>query len=293
VEKVILPSITLRESDIELFEDEPIEYIRKNLEGTDIDTRRRAATEFVRTLLGQFEALVTQVVLKYVSGYLAQFTVKPDEWISKDAAVYLFSAIAAQGTVTAAQGVRTTNKLVNVVEFFQNNVVGDLVGSAINPILKVDAINYLYTFRSQLTGSQWQEAFQPLVKNLESDNYVVYTYASIAVERVLSLTDDSGKHVFGREQVEPFAKDLLQALFFLIGKDDAPEKIQENEFLMRCLMRVLIVIKEGLIPITDIILQNLIQITKIIARNPANPRFYYYHFEALGALIRSVLDIRF
>jgi exportin-2 (importin alpha re-exporter) len=75
-------------------------------------------------------------------------------------------------------------------------------------------------------------------------------------------------------------------LFQLIEKDPAPEKIQENEFLMRCVMRVLIVIKDSVLPITDIVLQHLISITDIIGRNPSNPRFYYYHFEAMGALVR-------
>ncbi len=288
VEKAIIPSISLRESDIEQFEDEPIEFIRKNLEGTDIDTRRRAATEFLRSLLSQFEELVTRVVGKYISHYLSSFSQNPkEEWKSKDVAVYLFSAVAARGVVTAGQGVKTTNAMLDVVSFFQNNIASDLIDeSGVEPILKVNAINYLYTFRSQLTRAQWQAAFPPLVKNLASSNYVVYTYASIAVERVLSLTDDSQKHVFGKDDVEPFAKDLLEHLFLLIEKDGASEKIQENEFLMRCVMRVLIVIKDGVIPITDNVLQHLVKITIIIASNPSNPRFYYYHFEALGALIR-------
>ena len=287
VENAILPSVSLRESDIEQFEDEPIEYIRKSLEGVDIDTRRRAATEFVRKLMDHFEALVTSTVGKYVQHYLTRYAQDPKgEWKSKDAAIYLFSAIAARGAVTGSQGVKTTNQLVNVVEFFQNNIASDLVDANVEPILKVDAINYLYTFRSQLTQAQWQNAFPPLIQNLASDNYVVYTYASIAVERVMSLTDGAGHRMFGKEQVLPFAKDLLNHLFHLMEKDPAPEKIQENEFLMRCAMRVLIVIQEGVLPIADNILEHLIKLTEVISANPSNPRFYYYHFEAMGALIK-------
>lgn len=291
VEKAILPSVRLRESDLEQFEDSPNEYIRSTLEGTDIDTRRRAATEFLRTLLRQFEVLVTKTVEKYITYYLQKFAQNPqDEWQSKNAAVYLFTAIAALGTVTTSQGVLTVNPHLNVVDFFQNNIANDLVdNSSAHPILKVDAISYLYTFRSQLTKEQWRGAFQPLIQNLLSSNYVVYTYASIAVERVLSLTDASGSHVFGKEDVQPFAKDLLAHLFQLIEKEPAPEKIQDNEFLMRCVMRVLIVIKEGIVPITDLVLEHLIQTTKIISANPSNPRFYYYHFEAMGALIKCVI----
>lgn len=284
VEKVILPNVSLRETDIELFEDEPIEYIRRDLEGSDADTRRRAATDFLRKLLERFEKLVTTVVGKYITHYLAA-----SEWKSKDTAEYLFSAIAAKGVITVGQGVKTTNSLVNVVEFFQNNIASDLVAdTGVEPILKVDAIKYLYTFRSQLTKDQWSAAFGPLVKNLASSNYVVYTYAAIALERVLFLTDDAGQHIFGKDDILPFSKDLLEHLFQLIEKDSAPQKVQENEFLMRCVMRVLLVIKDGVIPVTDSVLEHLIKITQIISQNPSNPRFYYYHFEALGAVIRYV-----
>lgn len=287
VEKVILPNVALRESDVEMFEDEPIEYIRRDLEGSDADTRRRAATDFLRKLMEQFPELVTGVVGKYIQHYLTAFTQNSSDWKSKDTAVYLFSAIAATGTITAAQGVKTTNPQVDVVDFFQRNIANDLIAdTGVEPIIKVDAIKFLYTFRSQLTKQQWQAAFPPLIKNLAAENYVVYTYAAIAVERVLFLTNDNKEHIFNKEDVTPLSKDLCEHLFQLIERESAPEKIQENEFLMRCVMRVLIVIKDGVLPITDILLQHFIKITEIIGQNPSNPKFYYYHFEAIGALVR-------
>lgn len=284
VEKVVLPNVTLRESDIEMFEDEPIEYIRRDLEGSDTDSRRRAATDFLRKLLEQFEVLVTNVVFKYINHYLTQ---GQSDWKAKDTAVYLYLAIAAKGAVTAAQGVKTVNPHVNVVEFFQNHIAADLINDAgVEPISKVDAIKYLHNLRSQLTKDQWQAAFQPLIKNMASDNYVVYTYAAIAVERVLFLSNDQGEHLFSRADIEPFANDLLNHLFNLIEKDKAPAKMQENEFLMRCIMRVLIVVNEGVQPILEGALDHLIGITSVIKSNPSNPRFYYYLFEAIGALVR-------
>lgn len=284
VEKVILPNVALRESDIEMFEDEPIEFIRRDLEGSDTDSRRRAATDFLRKLLENFEMLVTQVVFKYINHYLG---LGGKDWKAKDTAVYLFLAIAAKGSVTAAQGVKTVNQYVDVVDFFQKNVASDLVADeGVEPISKVDAIKYLHNFRSQLSKEQWQAAFEPLIKNLASTNYVVYTYAAIAVERVLFLTTDVGQPLFSRADIEPFAKGLLEHLFNLVERDPSPAKLQENEFLMRCIMRVLIVIKDGVAPILDGILDHLINITNIIKANPSNPRFYYYHFEAVGALVR-------
>lgn len=287
VEKVILPNVSLRESDEELFEDEPIEFIRRDLEGSDSETRRRAATDFLRKLAEKFEEPVTQVVLKYTQHYLAEYAKDSSNWKAKDTATYLYSAIAAKGTATASHGVTATNQLVSITDYFQQNLAADLINEGgVHPILKVDAIKYLYTFRSIITKEQWLQVLPVLVKHLASSNFVVYTYAAIALERVLFLTDSQGQAVIPPTEITPLAKDLLEHIFHLIQSNPAPEKVQENEFLMRCVMRVLVVIKEGVVPFTDLVLQRFINITNIISANPSNPRFYYFHFEAMGAFIR-------
>jgi exportin-2 (importin alpha re-exporter) len=175
---------------------------------------------------------------------------------------------------------------VNIPDFFQNNIAADLTSPDIEPLLKVDAIKFLYIFRSQMSKETWQSAFPLVVNHLNASNHVVYTYAAIAVERLLCLTNNQGETMVPRQDVAPLANDLLQHLFNLITKDKAPEKIQENEFLMRCVMRVLIVIRDDVLPISDMVLKSLVAITMVIRHNPSNPRFYYYQFEAIGALIR-------
>ncbi|KAJ5717648.1 hypothetical protein N7488_003294 [Penicillium malachiteum] len=288
IEKVILPNVSLRESDEELFEDEPIEFIRRDLEGSDSETRRRAATDFLRRLAEKFEGSVTKVVLQYTDHYLQEYAKDPaSNWKSKDTAIYLFSAIAAKGVATAAHGVTATNSLVSITDFFQQHLAADLIAEdGVHPILKVDAIKYLYTFRSIITKEQWQQVLPVLVKHLASSNYVVYTYAAIAVERALFLSDGQGQPVIPPTEITPLTKDLLEHIFQLIQRNPAPEKVQENEFLMRCVMRVLVVVRDGVVPFTDVILQRFITITQIISSNPSNPRFYYFFFEAMGAFIR-------
>ncbi|GAB7366650.1 hypothetical protein MBLNU230_g8632t1 [Neophaeotheca triangularis] len=286
-EKVVLPNLSLRESDVELFEDEPIEFIRRDLEGSDDDSRRRAATTFLKKLMEQFEKPVTDVVMRYVDHFLAEYAKdRKDNWKAKDTAVHLFSSIAAKGVATAARGVLSVNPNVDVIDYFQKNVAEDLTDPNSVPLLKVGAIKYLYIFRSILSAPQWQAAFPLLVQHLNSSNYVVYTYAAIAVDRALYLRDEQRQSVIPRANIEPLAKDLLQHLFKLITADTKPEKVQENEYLMKCVMRVLITIADGVVPVMDIALTNLVNITKVIRHNPSNPSFCYYHFEALGALIR-------
>ncbi|KAK5736829.1 importin-alpha export receptor [Elasticomyces elasticus] len=290
VENVVIPNLSLRESDIETFEDEPIEFIRRDLEGSDEDTRRRGATNFLRKLMEQFEKLITEIVMRYTNHFLAEYAKdRKGSWKAKDTAVHLFSSIAAKGVATSAKGVLSVNTNVDVIDFFQKHIAEDLVATDVQPLLKVDAIKYLYIFRSILNAQQWQAAFPLLVQHLNSENYVVYTYAAIAVDRALYLTSEEGgqkQPTIPRSTVVPLAKDLLQHLFSLITKDTKPEKVQENEFLIKCVMRVLIVLREDVVGVLDMVMGSLVGITKVIRHNPSNPGFCYYHFESLGALIR-------
>ena len=287
VQGVIFPNIALRDSDIEMFEDEPIEFIRRDLEGSDSETRRRAAGDLLQQLSDRFPQSVTGIVMAVVNQCLDEYKKNPQEgWRSKDTAVNLFYATAAKGTATTAHGVTTTNENVDIGDFFSKHLASDLQDSDAQALLKVDAIKYLYVFRSIITKEQWQQIMSMLVNQLGNVNYCVYTYAAVAVERALALSDSTGQPVIAPANVAPLAKDLLEHLFSLIERDPAAEKVQENEFLMRCIMRVLIVLKEDITSVAELVLRHLITITGIIHTNPSNPRFYYYHFEALGAVVR-------
>ena len=125
-----------------------------------------------------------------------------------------------------------------------------------------------------------------LVRHLGSSNYVVHTYCAIAIERVLALNDESNEPIIPRESIVPLSKDMLRQILSLITKDRTPEKIQENEFLMRCIMRILIFSRDGILTYLDFILSGLVNTMKLIRHNPSNPRFYYYLFESIGALIK-------
>lgn len=47
-EGIVVPNLRLRDDDVEMFEMNWVEYVRRDTEGSDSDTRRRAASELVR-----------------------------------------------------------------------------------------------------------------------------------------------------------------------------------------------------------------------------------------------------
>lgn len=279
-ERIIIPNLTVRESDEELFEDDPIEYIRRDLEGSDSDTRRRGAIDFLRELKAKNDSLVTQVVFQYITHYLQEYHKFPQQWKYKDLAIYLFTALATKSS-------SSTNILLDVVQFFTQNIVSDLINDDIHTILKVDAIKYIYTFRNQLTKQQLLESFPILNKHLKASDFVEYTYASITIERILSLRGADKKPMFNKEDIQGIVQELLTNLFQLILKNTStPEKLAENEFLMKTLMRVLLIAEGSVSSIAVELLKNLLSIVSIIAKNPSNPRFSHYTFESIAILIK-------
>ncbi|KAF8928861.1 putative importin-alpha export receptor [Dissophora ornata] len=292
-EKIVLPNMGLRESDEELFEDEPIEYIRRDLEGSDSETRRRAATELVRGLLDQYPTEVTAIISNYIQHYLQRYNANVQQnWKDKDAAMFLLTSIAAK-SVGSQFGARETNAEVNILDFFEKNVIPDLnapVSGAIHPILKVDAIKYLYTFRGQFSKDQLLAALPLLVRHLESSNYAVYTYAAICVERILFMrvSGTTGPMLFSSDNVAPHAESLISNLFRLIELGRTPEKLAENDYLMKCIMRVILTVREKMMPLVSLCLGRLTAIVQAVSSNPSNPKFNHYVFESIGALIRFI-----
>lgn len=89
-----------------------------------------------------------------------------------------------------------------------------------------------------------------LIKHLTSENYVAYTYAAITIDRILYIKKGTqllcvALHLFARiysplcrftqADVHDFAADLLNAVLSKIEGAGTPEKVAENDHLMKCM----------------------------------------------------------
>jgi exportin-2 (importin alpha re-exporter) len=96
-EKIVLPNLFLRDVDIEIFEDNPEEYIRKDIERSDTDTRRRAASDLVQALCAQFEKQVVAIFSAYVAELLQVYGTNPQKnWRQKDVVLFLVTTLASR-----------------------------------------------------------------------------------------------------------------------------------------------------------------------------------------------------
>ncbi|KAH6910802.1 importin alpha re-exporter [Coprinopsis sp. MPI-PUGE-AT-0042] len=296
IEGVVIPNISLREHDEEQFEDDPLEFIRLDLAlsstGTDLGTRRHAAADVLQALVGGgYETETTELVGNWINTGLNQYqTDKGQNWKSKDSAIFLLTAIATRGSTTQ-QGVTSTNALVDVVRFFSDHVYQDLQAESgsVHPILQVDAIRFLYTFRNQLTKPQLLSVLPLLARHLASENYVTYTYAAITIDRILFIKQN-GNLLFSQADIQDSALPIIDALLSKIEAGGSPAKIAENDHLMKCVMRVILTARQSLTPGYERLLGRLVSILGVISANPSNPRFDQYIFESISALMRFVVE---
>lgn len=104
VEGVVVPNVSLREHEVEQFEDDPLEYIQVDLalssSGLDSGTRRQASADLLRSLVNSgHEAETTEVVGSSITAHLATYN-KAGNWKAKDSAIFLLTAVATKGSTT-------------------------------------------------------------------------------------------------------------------------------------------------------------------------------------------------
>jgi exportin-2 (importin alpha re-exporter) len=288
VEQIVVKNLTATEADEELFEDNPTDYIRKDMEGSDQDTRRRSATELVRSLLKYFGPHVSQLCSTYISAMLEHYT-KVQDWRSKDAALHLVLAVAVKSSSNVG-GAGELNPHVNILSIFDSHVLPEVQDANVNarPIVKADAIKLICVFRTHLQTPFLLNILPHIIRHLHSQHVVVQTYAAMCIERFLTVKDrDAATGAttlrVTKENLAPFYHQLFAGLFAVLENRDLPE----NDYVMKCIMRTLVVIGSDIGPVTELVLAHLTSALERVCKNPINPHYNHYLFESVAVLVRS------
>ncbi|KAG6505025.1 hypothetical protein ZIOFF_037373 [Zingiber officinale] len=146
---IIFPNIRLQEEDEELFDVNYIEYIRRDVEGSDIDTRRRIACELLKGVALNYREQVTTITSMQIHEMLKLYATNPiKNWKDKDSEIYLVVALAPKAGSSAGY-------LVDVESFFTSIIVSELQEQDINasPMLKAGALKFFTVFREKIPKS--------------------------------------------------------------------------------------------------------------------------------------------
>jgi len=299
-EKVVFPNVLLRESDIELFQDDAKEYISRDMEAADQDTRRRSAMDLVKAMCKLNEAKVTEILIGYVKALITQASqVAADQAERfKDGCLYLCIATAVKGQ-TQREGVTVVNPNVNILDFFNGIVAGELrqeppQAGAKPPILRASCLKFITVFRNQLPREIVGSVLQSICKHIAAESAVVHTYAAICIEKLLTVKERNGQGtVVGTLYKPAEMKDsVLQMVNPILQIIAQGKGVQHNEYLMRCLARIFSFLKEHGAEAGLSNLRPLGQIVIAMSQNPTNPVFNHNLFEAIASIVKVCVPVR-
>ena len=175
------------------------------------------------------------------------------------------------------------------MEIFSSHVLPEVHDLDVNarPIVKADAIKMICVFRSHLQAPFLLALLPHVIRYLNSDHAVIQTYAALCIERFLTVKDKNAEggmtQRITKEHLSPHLVPLFSGLFKVFQNED----LTENDYAMKCIMRVLIVLGSDIGPVTPLVLQHLTAALERVCKNPVNPHFNHYLFECLAVLIRS------
>lgn len=85
-----------------------------------------------------------------------------------------------------------------------------------------------------------------------------------------------------KAHLAPVAGDLLSGLFGTLSHEES----QENDYVMKAIMRSFSTLQEAALPFMGAALPRLTKALETVARNPSRPHFNHYLFETLCLAIK-------
>ncbi|KMT06992.1 hypothetical protein BVRB_6g153240 [Beta vulgaris subsp. vulgaris] len=281
---IVIPNVMLREEDEELFEFNYIEFIRRDMEGSDVDTRRRAACELLKGIATHYREKVAPMVNSVIQSMLTTCGENPAaNWKYKDSAIYLVISLST----VKATGPNVLTGFFDLQSFFTLMVVPELESQDVNsyPLLKAGALKFITVFRDQLPKTSVMPLVPQVLRFLAVESNVVHSYAAIFIDKVLLVKDEGARARYVASDIAPYLSMLLNNLFNAMKFPDS----EENQYLMKCIMRVLSVADVSS-DVAASCMSGMASILNEVCKNPKNPIFNHYLFEAVAVLIKRVCE---
>jgi exportin-2 (importin alpha re-exporter) len=290
---VVMPNIRFMPNAMEMFQYEPLEYIRSDLEGSDSHTRRRSAIDLVKGMRRYYEESVTKVFSEMISQLLGDYAQDPENnWHLKDQAIYLVIALAATSQ-TRVKGVIAVNELVPLAGFFEESILPELEDVAnlnARPVVKADCLRFAISFRRQLSADHIARLLPLFSSYLTAEHTVVASYAAIAIDFFIAMKDQGVSRV-PLALIEPYMQTLFENLFSRIMNPSASRFESENPYMGAAIARLISSVGAAIVSVAKTCLESLTTKLAAIYKNPSSSIFVHCIFEGIagiiGALVKS------
>lgn len=298
--QVAMPNLSLTEDEIDLFQHEPDMYIQRDIEGSDLHTRRSAASSIIRQLVLSFADQACPILLE---GTKQLFAASATDWHAKDTAIYLASSLLVDGKRADAQRGANVEAMGTIIPFetvVHGTILPELHSgvSAHSPlVIKADALRFIATFCARLDPLSTLPSLLPvLIQWLQCENRIVSSYAAHALRKMLLLTSSSSPlcttgaspslnppstQVLSESVLQPHAGVLLASLCAKIQESG----VSCNPYPAQCLLQVLQCYPNVVTPFLMQLAFSLNNALTVVIKNPSHPLFSHCLFDSLSRCI--------
>ncbi|KAK7339209.1 hypothetical protein VNO77_19863 [Canavalia gladiata] len=192
---IVIANVKLREDDEELFERNYIEFIRKDIEGSDLDTGRKIAYKLLKGIATHYGDAARSIVSAQIQTWLSSLAANPVEnWKENDCATYLVVSLATKRLCL--------HGTCGCSDFFFESVISP---ERQNP----DVNGY------------------PMLKS-----NVVHSYATSYIEKILLVKDEVGRACYTSTDINPIFPMLMNNLFGALKLQESKENQYAMKFIM-------------------------------------------------------------
>ncbi|CAM40492.1 putative CAS/CSE/importin domain protein [Leishmania braziliensis MHOM/BR/75/M2904] len=279
---IILPNLALCEDDLDTYTSDPDEYVKRNMEGSNFHTRRRAAVELVRSLLLYLPEVARPLLAEVTTELLRT---AHGDWRAKDTAIYLAFVLVVDGQLVNTQRGVTAQQLSDVIpvaQILEGHVFPEIRCdlSAQSPgIVKADCMLVVAAFRYLIAPSAYEFLVPALTHHIAVGDAVVMTYAAHTLKCFLSVTEAPAaaaiEAVFTGNTIS-----ILEGLCVRIQGEETP-----NPYLMQYLMSMCFRFPKLVAPFATQVIASLHTPLYRAVRNPSNALYSQCMFEVISKCV--------
>ncbi|KII62584.1 Exportin-2 [Thelohanellus kitauei] len=179
---IIIPNLVPGPYDEELFEDDPIEYVRSEMDG-DAESRRQAAADLVSSLAFAYEKKIIPMILQFIE-QLVQKSRDSDDWKYEDAAIRLIMAVTNKfGAIKF--GVAEVSPLLDVNKIYTQLIYPIFSDPKRNPMLLGSALKYTIIFRKVMNSQMVDATIACYISLMSHANFGVRYFSCIVVSELI------------------------------------------------------------------------------------------------------------
>ena len=290
IQNLISPNLQMTEKEQEEFEDNPVSYLKVELEENDMESNKYYAINLLRQIINQNPKIIDNFIIPTINSNLQNYSQnKQNFWNLKIIAINLIFAVQIK---TFAQRIGVTelnqNSTLNL-----NNMISEVFMKEFqdfnSPIVsQVYTLKFLTTFRLQIQKEFLPQVLNILINILNNSNNITKNACLLTVEKILFMRDKNTREALTKDAVnnqEIFGNIISSLMKFIVVENP-------NIFAMRCFYRTLFLTDENYYKnIINDLTETMNNILNIIIKKSEQDEFNYYYFETCSLIIKKLVNI--